>query len=235
MTAPFAQGFPDWQRNIPAANVRYLFASETINASKNYGTFFVGYTPYLNLNWLSLAGWATVVFSFYGDSGTSLFLETYTVNITDTGNANFSFPAKGPWVKITVNPDAAGFNHQIIVSAAQSAGNNLSSSAGNVLFSSENVAINAGLSAAFTLPSTWPGRAHFSVTGLVTNWSASIVGITSGGIRTPVFEWVEKVAFSIKEDVYLPAMPVQVNFTNNTAGVNHYYMDLVGHPYEGFG
>lgn len=235
MTQPAAQGFPDYQRNRPAANVRYLFASEIINASKQYGTFFVGYTPYVSLNWLSISGWATVVFDFYADQAKTLFIQTYQVSITDTGNANFAFPTRGPWMNVTVNPVAAGFNHQIILSAAESAGNVGNSPAPNVLFSSENVAINAGLSAAFTVPGTWPGKAVFSVTGLVTNWSASIVGITSGGTRVPIFEWVEKVAFSICEEVYLPSMPVQVNFTNNTAGVNHYYMNLVGHPWEGFG
>jgi hypothetical protein len=227
MTAPVGQGFPDYQRNRPAANVVYYRASETINANKFAGTFWVAYYSSININWLSIAGRCTLLFDFYADQGLTQFLQQTSISIGDTQVVEVAIPIKGPWCQVTLFLGSASFNYQLFLSGVPESGIIMGGSNSNILVASGITAILAGATQTF-LTGTWPGRAHLTMSQLVGAWHGEVNYIDNGGTAHRMFAYDSGGGTQVREMICLPHVPVSVTLTNTSGAGSQCQVYLIG-------
>jgi hypothetical protein len=235
MTAPNGQGFPDWQRNAPAANTIYARLNETIVADKNLGPFWVAYYPAININWLSSGGRALLRMLYFADQAMTQFVQEVRYTIDNFGLMSLSVPIRGPWCRCVISLGGASFNYQLFLSGVQQTGINLQFAPGNVLVQSGITTILAGATQTFNPGVTWPGRAHLTMSQLVGAWHGEINTIDTVGAKTRMFSYDSNGGAQMREMVILPNCPFDVTLTNTSGAGSQCQVYLTADPSTPYG
>lgn len=228
MTLPLAQGFPDWQRNIPASNVLYLATGLVTDAPRTYGPFWVGYTPCIGVHDIVTANGETITFQFADANPATHVTGNQQYVIPNGGTLDLSFRALGPWMSIIVQPGAATVTHNLTVYATELPGINCPGVAGHVLIAQANVSLAAGGTANYTTTQVWPGEAFVSVQQTAGTWNGALQVLSSAGVLTQIDHYNSALQQGFRDLVHLPPSLITVTINNTAAAAENHDVFILG-------
>lgn len=228
MTLPMAQGFPDWQRNIPAANTIYLSVDNQVDTGATYGPFFVGYTPVVGILWESLSGAGRLTVNYWSEAAFNGFMGSHDYSIVGAGQLNCGERALGPWCSIDIIPGGVNIHHNLRIFAQQQTGIDNNNRDTNLLIRKQNIALAAGATATYTATTTWPGMAHITAMQSAGTYTVEVFYADyTGGVG--VIDHAELTGpASLRDRICLPGMPVGISIHNTSAASQNHFIYLNG-------
>ena len=206
--------------NFPATTIRSLG--------------FVGNFGYLGIRFESDAQNFDVAFDFFADAGYTSLLNTFTFDVNGTfGFFGGSIPVGGPYCRVTITASAAGAQFDFKVwSTAHEFTTQTRNADDSVLLSGESIQALVGDNVLNTQQS-FPGNAMWSVSSLLTTWSATLYAVDLNGNRIFLHKTDNSTGLPRRQiiQVYLPAMSITTVFNNGTAAAGNYNQSLVVRPW----
>lgn len=233
MTTPVQQGQPDWLRQLASANIEIIRKSESISGLKTYGPLYVGNTPFIYLRADCATGMNVGVAWFADAAGTKSLFGDVVTTPAGGGDGKGCIPARGPFVKFTVERSAYPGTINLDAFAVPSRHNVYAGSDGeNTLIEQDGVNVGIGATATYDATVTRWGRVY---------WRGVLEAATSSRIKlyavdftgaTHLLDYCNQDLGSGGRMVLAPALPLRVTVFNNTAGILQAYVSVQHHPFD---
>lgn len=219
MTVPAPHGYPDWGRYEASADK--LLASLTvtdIDASTDYGTYFLGDVPYFRLRFFASVGSFRITLKYYDTSTLSTLIGEDSIDLITGDLYNQATPVLGAYLVMNVDPFVANSQFFATLTAAHSSwvsnGTNPSST---LLFAGVDVAYPNGTTyadAGYVIPgwAQWHGRA------IAANTEIDLYA-QDYHLAEYFLCRIENVNGMVARAVFLPPMHIRMRIRNLT-GVN---------------
>lgn len=224
MTAPVAHGYPDYGRYSARADLLLINQQNVaVNVDTVYNIGFVGGIEALGVVANSNGTGALWHFDYYSDAAGTLLLSRTSVETGSNRPFEKSLPTYGPFLRITLSPNAAGSTYTLVVwSTTRSAISNNGQPQRSILIAQTTVNIGAGATSTFTASRVWPGSATWSVTGQTTGFRATISHLSRAAVATVMGSMQTGALGTIQHQLFLPARVIEVAITNTAAGAANF-------------
>ena len=229
MTQPIGSGYPDYGRQVAQADVLIMEASSAIAGLTNFGPFFVGNAPYLDVHLNPLGASSQATFDFFRDAAMTTSLSSDGITVNANGDGRVCIPVSGPWVYVTVEMNAYPNTPFLTVMAVgQPASHVGQDGLEGILFSTFNLAIGAGVVVNLDANIVRAGTATFSgVVGSAT-WSMEVFARNMGGGQFFLFD-VNQVIGRRPFTFTVPPAPLRVT-VRNTGAASSYNLGITMRP-----
>lgn len=217
MTQPIAHGYPDWARFSAEADVDWLnLTAESIAASTDYGSFFLGANKWVGVAIIGTTNHARYNFAFYRDAALTKLAGELPIHVRAGGQYRGAIPVNGPYLLITVLPSANPTVFDLGVWSAAGPMSGFNSGFTSVLMTV--VAQNAPIGSTLFGPTTavCGGPVHWHVQTSGTDWYAYLRTLEYNGTVTFLdsISWLTGPNTHI---VYVPPRPLIVEISNVSA------------------
>ena len=227
MTSPLAQGFPDWQRNRPAANVLFLETGIVTTGLVNYGPFFVGYTEGLGIDIEMSAGTlSTSIFWQLDINGNALVNNGMTT--ATPGGFSGVVKTRGPWVSFSVVPGGATATYRLRLYAAPQPGMTPQSDNDCHLITTTFANLAAGATVTYTANKTWWGAVYVAVEQVGGPYDVTIGDLDFNLIRQTLDRHDSSAGQRYQSNLYVGPRPIQVAIHNQDAAAHNHTVVVNG-------
>jgi hypothetical protein len=224
MTQPVPHGYPDFGRYSARADLLLTNQQNVaVNVDTNYVIGFVGGIEALGVSANSNGTGALWHFDYFSDDTYTLLLSRTSVETGSNRPFEKSLPTYGPFLRITLSPNAAGSTYTLVVwSTTQFAISNNGQPQRSVLIGQTTVNIAAGATSTFTAARVWPGGATWTVTGQTTGFRATLSHLSRAAVAT-VMDSIQRATLGTEHhQLFLPARVIEVAITNTSAGAANF-------------
>ena len=227
MTSPLAQGFPDWQRNRPAANVLYLDTGVVTTGLVNYGPFFVGYTEGLGIDIEMTAGTLSTSIFWQLDQNGNALVNNGMTTITPGGFSGV-VKTRGPWVSFSVVPGGATATYRLRLYAAPQPGMTPQTDSGCHLITTTFANLAAGATATYTANKTWWGAVNIIVYQSGGTWDLQMGDLDFNLARSNFAHWDNTAGGAFQATMFVGPRPIQAVLHNTDAAAHNHTVMVSG-------
>lgn len=230
MTAPLPHGYPDWGRYEASADK--LLASLSvldIDATTDYGTYFLGDVPYFRLQFFASVGSFRVILKYYDTSTLTTLVgqDSFDLNAGDTYNR--STPVLGAYLVMSVDPFVANSQFFATLTAAHAPWvSNGSNPTSNILFTGVDVSYPNGITyieAGYIMP----GWAQLTGRAIVANTEIDLYAQDYHAAEY-FLNRIENANGMVSRALFLPPMHLRMRFRNLTGANQLFTYGLQAHP-----
>lgn len=231
MTQPSPHGYPDWGRYSASADKEITTEVwADMDVATVFGPYFVGDVDWVNIIVTASAQHFRYRMRFRADIASVTDIHNQEFVARSVGLSFLSFPVTGPWLSILVTPSAANSTGGFTLSTASRGGNPVNAnSTPNVLLSTTNNAIGAGITEANDVVGTFPGPAIWNVFATPATWVAFVESIDETGALTRL-DTIDNNVGRASRQLYLPYEPLRVSFNNSSAAAGNYTITVMTVP-----
>lgn len=230
---PVRQGQPDWLPQLASSNIRLISKSESIAALTSYPIVYVGNTPFMYVRTSAIVGTNLGVAFFADSAGTqSLFGDVVTTN-ANALDAMVCIPVRGPYVKFTMERSAYPGTINLDAFAVPSRFNVYSGTDGeNQLIGIANTPIAGGANSTYTANTVRQGRAFWTADmPAAATFIAYLQCVNFVGVAT-IMDVIYNGNRMAWREVYLPALPMQIQVFNQTGAAHDAFALLHHHAFD---
>jgi hypothetical protein len=230
---PVLQGAPDFLPQLASSNIQIIRKSESIAALTTYPIVYVGNTPFMYIR-ISAAVAMNLGIAFFADlAGTQSLFGDVVSTRAFAADAMVCIPVRGPYVKFTVEREAYPGTINLDAFAVPSRFNVYSGTDGeNALISQQNVVLGAGANITFQANTVRSGRAFWTAdlrnagTFICYLYAVNFLGVTT------LLDYIDAPSRQRNRSVILPALPVQIQMFNLSAGPFEAFATLHHHNFD---
>jgi hypothetical protein len=231
---PSVQGKPDWLPQLQSSNLLVFSKSESIAAQTIYPAVYAGSTGFIYIR-LQSSVLARLTVDWYTDStlATRMFTDVITNVVPGIGIAEVIIPARGAWVRFTVDQASYPNTHTTVVFAVTGRGNRYALNDGeNMLITNFNTALAGGANVVVPAGVVRQGRAEWTCDLLgATTFVAYLRSVRFNG-TADIIDYISNVNRAQRRSVYLPALPISVQIFNQDVGAHDFNVAVNYHAFD---
>jgi len=232
MTTPVAHGFPDWGRQIAAADIGIFtlnaFAQGALSVGR--GTYFVGNVSYVWIRQTVDIGGLRTRLNFVDAPSGGNFVSTHAIDVLAGMACTGPIPVTGPYMQVFTDVDVIGRLITVRLWQNQQGGVDFPGNIHNGMITLDALNVNAGATQVVSAPAVHWGWGYFN---------ASIEAAALGNIRLLAIDYLgatQLLAYWVNGGppmatvLVLPPRPVRIEALNGDAAPHPLYASLYFHP-----
>lgn len=232
MTTPVAHGFPDWGRQIAAADISIFeinaFAQGALTVGR--GTYFVGNVSFVWIRMTVNAGGMRLNLNFVDAPSGGDFVSTHDVDVLAGMACTGPIPVTGPYMQVFTTVDVIGRLITVRLWQNQQGGVDFPANIHNGMITLDGLNVNAAQNKVTDAPAVHWGWGFFN---------AYLEACTAGRIRLLAVDYLgntQLLAYWIPgwqpmaTLLLLPPRPVRLEALNSDAVARNLYASLYFHP-----
>lgn len=234
MTQPLPHGYPDYGRVVAQADKRLdRLSVPDIDAVTNYGPYFTGDAPFVDIGFVSGVGAFRIELRYYADAALTIQTNAYGMDILNGMIINLTFPVKGPYLQFRVTPAAINSSFDCDLTVM---GDGMSDGGGSsrtpIVLSDLNRNVAGGGN--FAATSVWlaPGPAVWNVYTFLATWEARLEALDFNGVALRL-DTANNTQGNFSRLVYLPLRPIRLTVLNTTGAAGNFNYSLLSDPFWG--